>query len=161
MVAEPSPGWHRADTRWQQHTLGAPTGLERRRRLGRKRVEPVKASPRFNSRTKTEKVRLECEECEETVRRCHLSSLRRTQSHPGKKQRSERSRSSPRKEGRRRRGAKGGRSAPCFHHLHRCLEWKHPGTIRRDVPSGFHHGSQSSEPLRFCSTPCLNKAAGI
>lgn len=39
----------------------------------------------FKDQDGKKKVRLECEECEKTVRRCHLSSLRRTQSHPGKK----------------------------------------------------------------------------
>lgn len=113
---------------------------------------------------------MECEGCEKTARHRRLSSLRleaNTVTSWGKKRKKKKTQQ-PQKElliqsktGRRRGGGKGGRSALRFHHLLCCLEWKHPGTIRWDVTSGFPHGSESSEPLGFCSTPCLNNAAGI
>lgn len=83
-----------------------------------------------------------CHRCD-----CHILEKKR------EKTQSERCESRQRQEGRRRGGGKGGSNALRFHHPHRCLEWRRPGTIRRDVTSGFPHS--------FCSTPCLNRAAGI
>lgn len=113
---------------------------------------------------------MECEGCEKTARHRRLSSLRleaNTVTSWGKKKKEKKPQQPQKKlliqsKTERRRGErKGGRNTLRFHHLLCCLEWKHPGTIRRDVTSGFPHGSESSEPLGFCSTPCLNNAAGI
>lgn len=103
-------------------------------------------------------------------RQCFRSSVfHRARSHPGKKKHKGAHSRNP-GQGRKEREEEGKkwqqRGFRC-RRSHCCLQWKHPGVIRRDLPSGFHHLPPRMLLPRprnrsgSCWTPCLNNTAGI
>lgn len=126
----------------------------------------MKTAPRFYLRCKDrESLMARQKGREKPVWHCHLSSrglfMLRSVTSCTKKQNKRASSWNPVK-GRKEREDEEEKVAGtgfCLHLLHQCLQWKHPGVIRWDVTSGFHHGSASCmlfrahESLRFCSTP--------
>lgn len=145
-----------SSTHWylflQLHENWAPT---LHRCLQKEGKNAIKVAPHFYLGAKTEKIATDwLRGCEKTIRHCHLSSLgllllntvtswAKTKQNKGV---SSRNPVKGRKE-REEEEEKVAGTGLCFHLLHWCLEWKHPGVIRWDVTSGFHHGSASRELL--------------
>lgn len=131
----------------------------------------IKVAPHFYLSAKMEKV-LRPQGWENTVRHCHLSSrglfllntvTSWTTPTQQKKKKKSKNKVSPwnlvkeRKE-REEEEEKVAGTGLCSHLFHWCLEGKHPGVIRRDVTSGFHHGSASCAllPSRTITPALLN-----